>query len=112
MSTSSIRTYKSNEIESVRLHLFANACNTLYIERGMLEEIRIKDIYFDHGQNWMYTAPVTYEFAKGDSWQSVCPRDYEIIINCDSVADILRYADYYVTSRMNNDICIDISKVA
>ena len=110
-----IRTYKATEIEAIRLNLFANICNELFVEKGMYMVIEVADIYFDYGQNWMYTSPVTYDYREGHlktSWQTFCPRDYEIIIACDSVADMQRYADYYVEAMIDDNVCVDISAIA
>ena len=110
---SAIRIYKSNEPEAIRLNLFADFCNALYKAHKTNEEIKVEEIYFDFGQNWMYTALVTYDYDGKSSWQTVGPRDYEIIINCTNEADLFRYADYYVTARIDCDaVCIDLSKIA
>ena len=106
-----IRIYKSTEREAINLNLFADLCNAIYKAHNMSEYITVEDIYFDYGQNWWYTACITHD-EKGDSWQTFCPRDYEIIINCTNVTDMARYADYYVEERIDSNICVDISKVA
>ena len=107
----SIRIYNPTEIGHIRLRTFATACNATYAAHDMDERIKVEDIYYDYGQNWKYTALVTYDDAKGDSWQTFCPRDYEIILECDNIATLLRYADYYVEARLNGEICVDISKI-
>lgn len=109
-----IRIYEATEIESIRLHTFANIANEIYKSHGMSEYITVEDIYFDYGQNWWHTALVTNapDEKWGNRWQTVCPRDYEIIISCDSVADLARYADYYVEARIDDEVCVDLSKIA
>lgn len=60
----------------------------LKVAKQVLEELtenmifRIKDIYFDYGQNWMWTTIVAYDKLKNDScFQVLCPRDWKEIIN-------------------------------
>ena len=106
---SNIRIYEKNEVEYARLKAFADACNASF--GSSLYEVTLKNIYFDYGQEWFYTSPVTVDLDEEDEWQSLCPRDYEIIINCDSFTDIQRYADYYANAVMNGDICVDIYKI-
>lgn len=108
---SSIRIYNPTEIEYIRLRTFATACNATYAAHDMNEEITLEVTYFDYGQNWKYTSLITKNYEEGDSWQTLCPRDYEIILECDSIATLLRYADYYVEARINGEICIDLSKI-
>jgi len=62
--------------------------------------VELKDIYFDYGQNWMYTAFITTDFADEheNSWQSFCPRDWELIVNTDSVEKLTAMAEYYMQS--------------
>ena len=111
-----IRTYKATEIEAIRLNTFADMCNALFAEKDMDMKIEVKDIYFDFGQDWWYTALVTIDkretsFMK-DSWQTFCPRDYEIVIGCDSLLDMQRYAEYYVDAMVDDNICVNLSKIA
>lgn len=108
-----IRIYKDTELESIRLRTFADICNRKFRQNGLPMWVTLEEIYFDFGQNWMYTAPITYDRRKDkeSSWQSLCPRDYEIITDCDSIGDMNRYADYYVNAVIDGDICVDISKI-
>ena len=107
----SIRVYKTTEIEFIRLRTFATACNATYAAHDMNERIQVEDVYFDYGQNWKYTTLITHNYDESDSWQSLCPRDYETILECDHIATLLRYADYYVEARRNGEICVDLTKI-
>lgn len=108
-----IRTYRATEIEAIRLNAFADVCNRLFAENDMDMTIVVKDIYFDYGQDWMYTAPITVDNRETSySWQTLCPRDYEIIIGCDSISDMCRYADYYVNEMVDGNVCVNLSKIA
>ena len=114
MSHSSIRTYKVTEVEAIRLNLFADFCNAIFKSHSMDMSISIEDIYFDYGQNWWYTSPITYDHTKGgvcSSWQTLCPRDYEVIIRCESLEDMVRYADYYVGAQIDN-VDVNIASIA
>ena len=105
-----IKTYGRKDIEFTRLELFAKLANESLKDYF----IRIENIYFDFGQDWLYTAPVTVKkYISGtpsitDSWQTLCPRDYEAIINCDSIATITEYATKYA-DVLNSDSRISVT---
>lgn len=42
----------------------------------------IKDMYFDYGQNWIYTGIIT--MSKDSSWQTLNPRQWKEIVNTDN----------------------------
>ena len=67
--------------------------------------VELKDIYFDFGQNWMYTAFITTDLADEheNSWQSFCPRDWELIVNTDSVEKLTKMAEYYMQSLYDSE---------
>lgn len=75
--------------------------------------VELKDIYFDYGQNWMYTAFITTDLADeyDHSWQSFCPRDWELIVNTDSVEKLVAMAEYYMEELYKDEISISLYKV-
>lgn len=107
-----IRTYKPYEIEYMKLQFFVDCFNYISGKYDTPYMLKIENIYFDMGQDWWYSALITYDVVKGDSWQSVCPRDYKLIIDSDSFSDVKRYAEYYFDELYHNEnICVNISKV-
>lgn len=78
-----IRVYAPNSDEMVKLKL---AC----YELGRLSKhgttYTVEDIYFDLGQNWMYSAIVANS-RSGQSWQALCPRDYERVLLSNNMAE-------------------------
>lgn len=71
-----IRTYAPNSDEMVKLKL---ACYELEQLSRHGTRYTVEDIYFDLGQNWMYSAIVANSVS-GSSWQALCPRDYERVL--------------------------------
>ena len=77
-----IRIYSENSPELNKLKL---ACYELERLSKHGTVYTVKNIYFDVGQNWMYSAIIANS-RDGASWQAVCPRDYERILYADDVA--------------------------
>ena len=74
--TEMIRVYAPNSDEMVKLKL---ACYELEQLNPNGTRYTVEDIYFDFGQDWMYSGIVAHR-RDGASWQAVCPRDYERIL--------------------------------
>lgn len=56
----------------------------------------VEDIYFDFGLNWMYTAIVTHDRTKTgmlSSWQTLDPKQWEQIVEAESVEDLAEAVD-------------------
>ena len=107
---SKIKTYTANDIELHTLELFARFVNVALSELGDERySMRVKDMYFDFGQHWMYTGLITDD-AQGlfGGWQSVCPRDYELILDTDSIEKLSQMAVYYATELMSGKISIHL----
>jgi hypothetical protein len=69
-----VDTQESLKLQTVSnlLNLFDKTDNFYYID----------DIYFDHGQDWKWTTIVVAKNGNfSDSYQLLCPRDHELIIN-------------------------------
>lgn len=84
-----IRIYKEDEKQYRTLKLFAE----MVTDFSKTATMKVENIYFDMGQNWWYSALVTYK--DNDSWQSFCPRDYELILYTDSITILEKMARYY-----------------
>lgn len=103
-----IREYQPNEIQYAKLKLFADFTNNILTEIGdALHKVCVENIYFDFGQNWKYTALVTYK-GGSDSWQSFYAREYELIIDTDSIDEMYAMAKFYAKSLANGKICVDL----
>lgn len=98
---SSIKVYSKDSMEYRKLKLFADMCNGKFREKEIRCYVTIETTYFDFGQDWKYTALITTEMF-GSSWQSLCPRDYENILLCDSISEMDRYAEKYVNEAWND----------
>lgn len=61
--------YKRLELAGFILHVLSPN-GTIY---------KVEDVYFDLGQNWMWTTLIAYH-PNGSEWQAFCPRDYEKIL--------------------------------
>lgn len=54
----------------------------------------VQTVYFDYGQDWMWTTICTEENYDG-SYQALCPRDHELITdvgNLDAITQAVRRA--------------------
>ena len=101
-----IRVYDYCEIERQRLSLFKTLANSFFDERYT---VTVETTYFDFGQNWKYTALITYDNKDiNRHWQSVCPRDYELIISTDSITKMRDMAKYYVNGIIEGNICVNL----
>lgn len=88
-----IKCYNEDSVEFLRLKIFRDVANKILLQNN--HGMQIKDIYFDFGQDWWYTALITKELSSGVSCQSFCPRDYELIVSCDSISKLMQMATYY-----------------
>ena len=100
-------TLAPNTIGAKRLMLFK-----LFIDEWKMEhkafkyDVVIKDMYLDFGANIMWTAPLTIDTTRDENdvcreWQSFYPRDWELIVNCDSIQKLHDMAYYYI-EKLNN----------
>lgn len=90
-----IRIYAPDSHEQMKLKL---ACYELEQLTTKGTRYTVEDIYFDLGQNWMYSAIVAHS-TDGRSWQALNPRDYERVILSDDIpatcADIVTDKYWY-----------------
>jgi hypothetical protein len=109
---SKIKTYTVNDLELHTLELFARLVNTALSQlNDDRYSMRVKDMYFDFGQDWKYTGLLTTDEKSewgNDGWQSFCPRDYELILDTDSIEKLSQMAVYYATELVNGKISINL----
>lgn len=90
-----IKVYGVGTMEYQKLRFFANMVNSECWKQKKCFYVDIKDIYFDYGADWKYTALVTEDLDRDIEWQSLCPRDYENLLKSDSFNEIMNMAlDY------------------
>lgn len=61
----------------------------------------VTDVYFDFGQDWMWTTICRYDYRE---CQVLCPRDWEAIVKAESITDLASIAvviraDKYFTDK-------------
>ena len=83
-----ITTYKMGSDEHKRLNLFARYLREISAEKyDKRYDFHVLDIYFDVGQDWMYTAVVAFDREEQNgvraSWQALNPRQHKEILSAD-----------------------------
>lgn len=110
---SKLAIYNSNTLEWHKLHFFCRMANIRFAELDAPYRVVTQTTYFDYSQNWEYTALITHDLKDDDeitrSWQSVCPRDYENIIDCDSFERLEDYAKMYAELINNGKISVKLT---
>jgi hypothetical protein len=93
--------YPCNEMA---LNVFVMACSEWNKEhKNYNYMVSIKDLYFDIGQQWMYTALITTDTKTEEHWQSLCPRDWKLVVNCMDIEKIIEMANYYMDTVKNKE---------
>ena len=90
---------------NMALTVFATACiawNEKHHDYNHM--VTIKDVYFDVGQEWMYTALITTDTRNGEHWQSLCPRDWVLVVNCMDIEKIIEMANYYMETMGKHEV--------
>lgn len=93
-----IRTYEHYEKEYEWL-LCAAAALECASPNGT--KYNVEDVYFDFGQDWMWTTIVAYK-KDGTSWQALCPRDHDLICTRD-IYCLAEAVDNTINSKYNPD---------
>lgn len=96
-----IKIYGNDTVEYQRLKLFRDNANRLLYNAS--KAISIKEMYFDMGQDWMYTGLIFEDFKGNSSYQAFCPRDYKLIVSCDSISKIMQMATYYAEENIKGN---------
>jgi hypothetical protein len=94
------------------LQLFAEACTQWMGEnKNFRYDVTIENIYFDASQDWMWTTIVVNdEDDWGRSWQALCPRDWELIVTCDSISKLTDMAWDFMDNIAKGNICVNLYK--
>ena len=108
-----LKKFKQTDVEYSRLKAFQQFAFMYQLEtlKAYDFNLGIKDMYFDYGQDWWYTGLITVDEEKEQSWQSLCPRDHELVTNCDSVAQLKAMAEYYIDHLDKREFSIDLYEV-
>ena len=94
----------------ISLKTFCDACNEYSKENRGHFKVSMQECYFDFGQDWRYTALITTNETNGNHWQSVCPRDWELIATTKNIDTLIDMAWYYMDSITNGEICVYLYK--
>lgn len=92
-----IKTYTMGTVERMRLEVFCVFVNTVVSDF----RLTVEDIYFDYGQNWLYSG-IVYKSAKSE-YQAFCPRDWELILETDSILKLYEMATYYAEMQVKGE---------
>jgi hypothetical protein len=96
------------------MRVFVEACEQWNVEnKNYRYQVYIEEMYFDIGQDWKYTGFLTVDTDKADddmlgSWQSFCPRDWELIVECMDINKLIAMAWYYMDNLNSKDSRADI----
>ena len=75
---------KSNQKEYTALRLAANG---LTFQSPNSVFYTVDDVYFDFGQEWMWTTIVAHG-SNGDSWQALTPSEWEKLMTAETVGEV------------------------
>lgn len=90
------------------MRVFVEACEQYNVENKNFDyTVSIKTMYFDFGQDWKYTGFLTTR-EDGSEWQSFCPRDWELIVECMDINKLVAMAWYYMDNLNKKDSRADI----
>lgn len=79
------------------MRVFVEACMEWGVEnKSGKYDVSIETTYFDYGQDWKYTAFITYDTDTDDKWQSLCPRDWELVVTETDINRIVAMAWFYM----------------
>lgn len=75
------------------LRIFAEATTQWMGEnKNFRYDVRIENTYFDFGQDWKWTTIIVEDEEEESellrSYQALCPRDWELIVTCDSISKL------------------------
>lgn len=90
-----------NSIENfnnlMAMRIFVEACEQWkYENKNYRYEVEVKDMYFDFGQDWKYTGFLTIDTDRDSEWQSLCPRDWELVVTETDINKIIAMAWFYM----------------
>ncbi len=105
-----LKVFKMTDVEYSRLKAFSEFAFNYQLESRKASDffIGVGEMYFDFGQNWKYTGLITKNEETEQDWQTLCPRDHELVTNCDSVAKLKEMAEYYIDHLDKGEICVNL----
>jgi hypothetical protein len=75
---SALRVFKPESEEYNRLQNFADELNN---DARFQANYTVEDLYFDYGQNWMWTTIIAHkENERGGGWQALTPKNQERVV--------------------------------
>ena len=83
---SALRVFKPESEEYTRLQNFADELNN---DARFQANYTVEDLYFDYGQNWMWTTIIAHkENERGGGWQALTPRNQERVVQWTELDDV------------------------
>lgn len=79
-----IKVYDERSEEMKTLKLACYELEQISARNGYGTRYTVETTYFDYGQNWKYSAIIANK-DNGNSWQALCPRDYERVLTADDI---------------------------
>ena len=99
MANEHLTVFPAGSKERGRLKLLADIINTFTEKTAS-----VKDIYFDHGQNWMYTTVVVSNGSRTSmSYQLMNPKEQKTIVH-GTQSEFFRLARFLIT-KANTNTC-------
>ena len=75
---SALRVFKPESEEYTRLQNFADELNN---DERFQANYTVEDLYFDYGQNWMWTTIIAHrQNERGGGWQALTPKNQERVV--------------------------------
>ena len=91
------------------MKVFQETCEQWCVEnKNFRYTVTMKTMYFDYGQNWKYTGFLTTDEDGGNSWQSLCPRDWELVVTTNDIDKLIDMAWYYMDKVASGKICVSL----
>lgn len=93
-------------VNMMAMRVFVDACEQYcYENKNFRYDVKIKEMYFDYGQDWKYTGFLITDLDEPTdrSWQSFCPRDWELIVTTADISKLVDMAWYYMEHLIEGD---------
>lgn len=94
-----ITTYKKGTPQYTALEA---ASKLLEVSSKKGTKYAVEDVYFDLGQNWMWTTVIAYD-RNGGSWQALNPREQDLITDIGTVEAIFQAVESVRNDKYNPD---------
>ena len=96
MQPTTFNSYENfNNIMAMRV--FLEGCEQwCYENKSYKYSVDIGTVYFDHGQDWKWTTFITTDEDDDSHWQSLCPRDWELVVECMDINKLIAMAWFYM----------------